>query len=66
VKVRVDRDKCMGHAVCAMNAPSLMRLDDLGYNITGTIDVAPQLEEEARRAAGSCPEAAIEIVETTS
>jgi ferredoxin len=56
----------MGHAVCAMNAPSLMQLDDLGYNVTGTVDVAPELAEEARRAAGSCPEGAIEIVESGS
>ena len=64
--LRVDRDKCMGHAVCAMNAPSLMQLDDLGYNVTGTVDVVPELAEEARRAAGSCPEGAIEIVESGS
>jgi ferredoxin len=64
VKLKVDRDRCMGHAVCAMNAPSLMQLDDLGYNVTGTIDVAPGLEEDARRAAGSCPEGAIEIIES--
>lgn len=64
MKVKVDRDKCMGHAVCAMNAPSLMQLDDLGYNVTGAIEVAPEQAEEARRAAGSCPEGAIEIVET--
>ena len=64
MKVTVNRDKCMGHAVCAMNAPGLMQLDDLGYNVTGTADVPPEQEEEARRAAGSCPEGAIEIFET--
>jgi ferredoxin len=53
----------MGHAVCAMSAPDLMRLDDLGYNVTGAIDVAPEQQEEARRAAGACPEGAIEIAE---
>ena len=64
MKLTVDRDKCMGHAVCAMNAPGLMQLDDLGYNVIGTIDVAPEQQEEAGRAAGACPEGAIEIAET--
>jgi ferredoxin len=64
MKVKVDRDKCMGHAVCALMAPGLMKLDDLGYNVTGIADVAPAQEEEARRAAGACPEGAIEIIGT--
>jgi ferredoxin len=54
----------MGHAVCAMNAPDLMQLDDLGYNVTGIADVLPGHQDEARRAAGACPEGAIEILET--
>jgi ferredoxin len=62
VKLTVDRSKCMGHAVCSMNAPDLMELDDLGYNVTGTIEVAPEQQGEARRAAGACPEGAIEVV----
>jgi ferredoxin len=54
----------MGHAVCAMNAPDLMQLDDLGYNVTGIADVPSGHEEKVRRAAGACPEGAIKILET--
>ena len=63
MKVIVDGKRCMGHAVCALMAPDLMELDDLGYNITGTRDVSPDRAEDARRAAGACPESAIAIVE---
>jgi ferredoxin len=62
VKVIVDSKRCMGHAVCALMAPDLMELDDLGYNITGTRDVPPGQAENAQRAAGACPESAIDIV----
>ena len=63
MKVAVDSKRCMGHAVCALMAPELMDLDDLGYNITGTRDVPPGQAEDARRAAGACPESAIALVE---
>ena len=64
MRLSVDRDKCMGHAVCALMAPDLMKLDDLGYNVTGDIDVEDNDVEAARRAAGACPESAIAIFET--
>jgi ferredoxin len=63
VKVIVDSKRCMGHAVCALMAPELIELDDLGYNVTGTRDVPPDQVEDAQRAAGACPESAISIVE---
>jgi ferredoxin len=64
VRLSVDRDKCMGHAVCALMAPDLMKLDDLGYNVTGEIDVEEKDADAARRATGACPESAISIFET--
>ena len=30
LKVKVDRDKCQGHARCAALAPELFELDELG------------------------------------
>lgn len=62
MRLTVNRDRCMGHAVCALMAPDLMELDDLGYNVTGEAKVEPADEELARRAAGACPESAIEII----
>jgi ferredoxin len=64
MRLTVDRDRCMGHAVCALVAPDLMQLDDLGYNITGTIEVPTADDETARRAAGSCPESAISVTDS--
>ncbi|ONH23605.1 ferredoxin [Pseudofrankia asymbiotica] len=63
MRIVVDRDRCMGHAVCALMAPDLMELDDLGYNVTGEAKVEPADEALARRAAGACPEGAIAVVD---
>ncbi|WP_433598278.1 ferredoxin [Nocardia sp. CA-135953] len=63
VKVVVDRDKCMGHAICAQVAPDLMDLDDLGYNITEDLELPADQAVQAHRAADSCPEGAIRILQ---
>ncbi len=64
VRVRVDRERCQGHARCAALAPELFGLDqfgnghELGY---GTVTVA--LEAKARLAQTNCPEFAIDVIE---
>ena len=61
MRIRVDTDRCTGHALCAAHAPDVFVLDDLGYNRTESTDVAPELEEQARRGAMACPEQAITV-----
>jgi ferredoxin len=61
VRVSVDRDRCTGHALCRAAAPDVYVLDDLGYNVTPTGEVAAELAEQARRGALSCPESAISV-----
>jgi len=63
MRVRVDIDKCQGHARCAALAPDIFVLDDLGYNVTPLTEVPAEQEEAARRGAMACPELAITVEE---
>jgi ferredoxin len=63
VRVSVDRERCTGHALCRAMAPDVYVLDELGYNVTLDSQVPPELAEQARRGALSCPESAITIEE---
>lgn len=64
LEVRVDRERCQGHARCFALAPELFELDELGNGRErgdGTVPAA--LEAKARLAQSNCPELAIEIIE---
>jgi ferredoxin len=63
VRVRVDADKCTGHARCNANGPDVYQLDDMGYCRIDVAEVPPALEEQARSGAASCPERAITVEE---
>jgi ferredoxin len=60
MKVGVDPERCQGHALCAMLAPALFKLDDADGQSRALVDEVPAGQEaDARGAAGSCPEQAI-------
>jgi ferredoxin len=64
VKIRVDPDKCQGHARCYGLAPELFEIDDYGSStVVGDGSVPPALENRARLAIANCPEFAIEEIE---
>ncbi|MCU1484145.1 MAG: ferredoxin [Actinomycetia bacterium] len=63
MRVHVDIERCTGHARCQDLAPDVYELDDDGYNTTPTYEVAPGMEEQARRGALGCPELAITVEE---
>jgi ferredoxin len=64
MKVRVDQDKCQGHARCAALAPELFELDDYGLSSALNDGIVPaELERKARLAVANCPEYAVEVVE---
>ena len=45
-----------------MNTPRLFDLDeDTGHAVARSVDVGPDLEEQAHSAVGSCPERAISL-----
>ncbi len=61
MRIRVDPDKCQGHARCYGLAPELFDIDDYGLSrVVGDGTVPPELEERARLAIANCPEFAIE------
>lgn len=61
MKIRVDPDRCQGHARCYALAPELFSVDDYGQSsVIGDGNVPAELEEKARLAIANCPESAIE------
>jgi ferredoxin len=52
VKIRVDPDKCQGHARCYALVPELFSVDDYGLSSV--------IGDRARLAIANCPEFAIE------
>ena len=64
MKIKVDREKCQGHARCAALAPELFVLDELGNaREAGDGAVPAALIEKAYLAKANCPELAIEVTE---
>ena len=64
LKVRVDRERCQGHARCAALAPELFELDEFGNGREiGDGAVAEALVDKAYLAKANCPEMAIDVIE---
>jgi ferredoxin len=60
VKIRVDPDKCQGHARCFALVPELFSVDDYGLStVIGNGTVPAELENKAHLAIANCPEFAI-------
>jgi ferredoxin len=64
LKIRVDQDKCQGHARCKSLAPELFNLDEFGNaHEIGDGSVPAGLEDKAWLAQTNCPEIAIDVTE---
>ncbi|CAJ62008.1 MULTISPECIES: ferredoxin [Frankia] len=62
MRAAIDRDLCVGHGLCYMLAPDVFQDDDEGYGqVTADGPIAADRVQDARRAAGSCPERAITL-----
>ena len=62
MRVKVDRERCQGHARCAALAPELFALDQFGNaREVGDGTVPPALADKAYLAQANCPEFAIEV-----
>jgi ferredoxin len=62
--VRIDPEKCQGHARCHALAPELFELDEFGNALVRDSGHVPSaLEDKAWIARANCPELAVEIVE---
>jgi len=64
LRLRVDQEKCQGHARCKSLAPELFDLDEYGNaHETGDGAVPAGLEDKAWLAKANCPEIAIEVMD---
>ena len=64
LKIRVDQDKCQGHARCKSLATELFDMDEFGNaHEVGDGSVPAGLEDKAWLAQSNCPEIAIEVTE---
>jgi ferredoxin len=64
LKVRVNRQRCQGHARCAALAPELFEADEFGEaHEIGDGRVSADLHDKAYLAKANCPESAIDIEE---
>ena len=61
MKVRVDPDRCQGHARCWELCPEVFSLDEEGHGRSPAGDVPAEFEAKAREAADNCPERAITV-----
>ena len=61
MRIGIRKDLCCGAQLCTQIAPALFRLDGLGYNASDGDYVPAGQEELAERAAGACPECAIQL-----
>ena len=64
MRLHIDEKKCTGHARCYTTAVDLLTDDDEGFVAQrgSTIDVPPELEDQALDAADACPEGAIRAI----
>ena len=63
MKVKVNRDSCIGCGACAMICDEIFEIDDEGISTVKNEDVADDKKQEVQDAADSCPTGAIEVEE---
>ncbi len=62
MKVRVDPERCQGHTMCNIAAPSVFKLrDEDGHAYVDESQLRPELSDAIRDAEETCPERAIRI-----
>jgi len=62
MRIRIDRDRCMGSGSCQFHAPGVFDLDDECRAIV--VDSEGGSPEAIRNAAENCPTHAIEVEES--
>lgn len=63
MKVKVNKDACIGCGACAAICDEVFEINDEGLSEAKVEDVKEELQDEVRDAADSCPTGAIEIEE---
>lgn len=60
MKVKVNKDACIGCGACAAICDEVFEINDEGLSEAKTEEVAADLEQQVRDAVDSCPTGAIE------
>lgn len=63
MKVKVDKDSCIGCGACAAICPEVFDLDDDGLSEVKTEEVKNNNIDDVKDAVDSCPTGAIKIEE---
>lgn len=63
MKVKVNKDACIGCGACAAICDEIFEINDEGLSDAKVEEVKEELQDEVRDAADSCPTGAIEIEE---
>lgn len=63
MRVKIDGNRCQGHNRCVAVAPEIFEPDDEGLALLKQDPIPSGKENQARRAALSCPERAITVIE---
>jgi sterol 14-demethylase len=67
LRVRVDRDLCQGHGVCAGEAPEVFRVDPKTGELTVLLERPPaELRSRVEAAVRHCPTRALSLVDDAS
>ena len=61
MKLKVDTNKCQGHAMCHAVAPDMFPIDDSGYVAIDVVDIAEGDVATARSGVDACPEGALSL-----
>ncbi|HIT37672.1 MAG TPA: ferredoxin [Candidatus Onthousia faecipullorum] len=63
MKVKVNKDACIGCGACAAICDEVFEINDEGLSEAKVEEVKEEFQDEVRDAADSCPTGAIEIEE---
>ena len=63
MKVKVNRDSCIGCGACAAICDKVFEIDDEGLSTVKNAEVEESHKQEVQDAADSCPTGAIEVEE---
>ncbi len=63
MKVKVNRDSCIGCGACAAICDEVFEIDDEGLSVVKKEVVSEEKKQEVQDASDSCPTGAIEVEE---
>ncbi len=66
MKVRVDREVCVGHGRCYELAPEVFDEDEAGYCLVRRAQIPKELVAQAQSGEANCPEGAIRLTPLSS